>query len=271
MLKLSNIEDKDKMNNYYRTSEMINLLYFFPELSPITDIVIVESIDDYLNNKDYLDTFNQNRVDTLKGRTPILGIENAGKKDGFYSAISKVKEKDSLGVLVLFNISSIPTERYERLAGISVGVDLSSDVIIDAVSKGFDGREVSKSICTHERYFILWYKLRDLNIDNFHSFQTYQVSESDYRLSREERINFLKSLGLNPDIFSSFIPEKYQNIPDIVWLNVIKDLIKKLEKNEDILANYNYTNFAISGHTEGNKFAPWSMFDKTRYTLSKKK
>ena len=33
---------------------------------------------------------------------------------------------------------------YERWAGISVGVDLGQDVIIDAVSKGFDGREVSK-------------------------------------------------------------------------------------------------------------------------------
>ena len=40
------------------------------------------------------------------------------------------------------------------MAGISVGVDLGQDVIIDAVSKGFDGREVSKSICNHERYFI---------------------------------------------------------------------------------------------------------------------
>ena len=42
------------------------------------------------------------------------------------------------------------------MAGISVGVDLGQDVIIDAVSKGFDGREVSKSICNHERYFIPW-------------------------------------------------------------------------------------------------------------------
>lgn len=42
------------------------------------------------------------------------------------------------------------------MAEISVGVDLGQDVIIDAVSKGFDGREVSKSICTHERYFIPW-------------------------------------------------------------------------------------------------------------------
>ena len=66
----------------------------------------------------------------------------------------KVKEKDPHSVLVLFNITSNPTKRYERWDGISVGVDLGNDVIIDAVSKGFDGREISKSICTHKRYFI---------------------------------------------------------------------------------------------------------------------
>ena len=82
------------------------------------------------------------------------------------------------------------------MAGISVGVDLGQDVIIDAVSKGFDGREVSKSICNHERYFIPWYDLRKINIGNF---------------------------------------KKYQAIPNLIWLSVIKNLIKQLEKNEDIL------------------------------------
>lgn len=141
------------MMDYYRTSDMLNLLYFFLQLSPIRDLIIVESKEDYLSNKELLDSFDQNRVDTIKGRIPILGIENSGKSDGFYDTLIKVKEKDPLGVLVLFNITSEPTERYERYAGISVGVDLGKDIIIDAVSKGFDGREVSKT--TYKFYFFL--------------------------------------------------------------------------------------------------------------------
>lgn len=119
---------------------------------------------------------------------------------------------------------------YERWAEISVGVDLGQDVIIDAVSKGFDGREVSKSICIHEKYFIPWYDLRKINIGNF---------------------------------------KKYQAIPNLIWLSVIKNFLKQLEKNEDILMSYGFTNFAISGHTEGKQFSPWQMFDKSRYTLAK--
>lgn len=271
MLSMNNINDKQKMMEYYRTSDMLNLLYFFPQLSPIKDLTIVENEEDYLKHQEFLNDFNQNRVDTLKGRTPILGIENSGKSNCFYDTLLKVKEKDPLGVLVLFNITSEPSERYERWAGISVGVDLGQDVIIDAVSKGFDGREVSKSICTHERYFIPWYDLRKISIGNLKEYQTFQIDNADYQITRGERIEFLKSIGLNPDIFSLYIPENYQAIPDFIWLSVIKNLLKQLEKNEDILASYGFTNFAISGHTEGKEFAPWQMFDKSRYTLVKKR
>lgn len=117
--------------------------------------------------------------------------------------------------------------------------------------QGFDGREVSKSICTHEKYFIPWYDLRKINIGNFKKCQTFQIDNEEYQKTRNERIEFLKSVGLNAEIFSSYIPEKYQAIPNLIWLSVIKNFLKQLEKNEDILMSYGFTNFAISGHTEG--------------------
>ncbi len=266
MLNMNNIDDKQKMMKYYRTSEMLNLLYFFPQLSPVKELVIVENTEDYLNNKNFLDSFDQNRVDTLKGHVPILGIENAGKRNGFYNTLLKVKEKDPQGVLVLFKIDSEPTERYERFAGISVGVDLGKRIVIEAVSKGFDGREVSKSICTHERYVIPWYDLRKISIGNFKNYQTYQINNSDYLLTRRERIEFLSSIGLDSNVFAKYIPENYEPIPNFIWLDIIKNLLKKLEENEDILSSNGITNFAILGHTERTKFTPWGMFDKSRYT-----
>ena len=72
-----------------------------------------------------------------------------------------MKEHVPFGILVLFNVMSESSERYERWAGISIGVDLCQDVIIDAVSKRFDEREVSKNIRTHERYFIFKSKNRE--------------------------------------------------------------------------------------------------------------
>ena len=269
MLSLKNYEDKIKMMKYHRTSEMINLIQFFPQLSPVTDLIIVENEQDYLNNKDLLNTYDQNRVDTLKKNIPISGIENAGKSDGFYNTLLNVKKKDPDGVLVLFKIDENISERYERYAGISIGVTLGQSVTIEAVSKGFDGREVSKSICTHERYYIPWYHLRKLSINNFKEYQTYKINDTDYQKTRLERIDFLKSIGLDAEIVSKHIPTTYQDIPDFIWLNVIKNLLKKLETNEEILKSCGLIEFAISGHTEQKRYSPWGMFDKSRYTKNK--
>lgn len=129
---------------------------------------------------------------------------------------------------------------------------------------------VSSSRLPRQRYFIPWYDLRKVSVDNLNQYQTFQISNADYKVTRVERVEFLKSIGLDPKVLSSYIPEDYQKILDFIWLSVIRNLLKKLEKSEDILESYGFTNFAISGHTEGNQFAPWQMFDKSRYTLVNK-
>lgn len=271
MLSINNVNDIEKMRNYYRTSDMLNLIDFFPEISPIRNLTIVENEEDFKTNIEQLKDLDNNRVDSLKGRPVILGIENTGKKEDFLKTLIQVKEKDPYGVLVLFNVLNPPSERYERYAGISVRVDIGESVYIDAVGKGFDGREVSKSICIHERYSIPWFELRKCSIENFKQYQTFQISNEDYKQTRIDRIEFLKSIGLNYEVFSKYIPELYEPIPDFIWLHIIRNILKKLEKKEDILMNCGFEHFAISGHTEGREFCPWQMFDKNRYELTRKR
>lgn len=271
MLTINKQEDIEKMQKYYRTSDMLNLLIYFPKLSPIRNLTIIENEEDYIKNIEYINTLDSIRVDSLKERNLITGIESTGRKDDFLNTLKRVKEKDNQGVIVLFNVANIPSERYERYAGISVGIDLGKCVYIDAVGKGFDGREVSKSICTHERYCIPWFELRHCCTENFKQYQTFQIDELSYQKTRIDRIKFLESLGLDPNIFSKFIPETYEPIPDYIWLSIIKNLLKELEKKEDILAANNFTHFAISGHTEGKNFSPWQLFDKSRYQKIRKK
>lgn len=271
MLTINNHEDITKMHNYYRTSDMLNLLIYFPELSPIRNLTIIEDELDYQKNIDYIKSLDSIRVDSLKTRNLITGIESTGRYDDFLNTLKRVKEKDKQGVIALFNVTNPPSERYQRCAGISVGIDLGEGIYIDAVSKGFDGREVSKSICTHERYYIPWFELRRCCIENFKQYQTFQISDEEYHKTRINRIKFLESLGLNSNEFIQYIPETYEQIPDYIWLNIIKNLLKKLEKKEDILRKNNFEHFAISGHTEESEFKPWQMFDKSRYTKSRKK
>ena len=268
MLSINNVEDINKMKEYYRTSDMISLLEFFPEISPIRNLTIIENEADFHKHYELIKTLDSNRVDSLKTRGLLTGIENSGHMEDFPDTIRRIKEKDSEGVMVFFNVEAGNSERYARHAGISVGVDLGQAVYIDAVGQGFDGREVSKSICTHERYYIPWFDLRKCSIGNFKDYQTFQTTDEAYVKTRLDRVNFLKSIGLNPEYFEQFIPETYQPIPDKVWLSVIRGILKRLEEREEFLQKGNFTHFAISGHTENGEFTPWQMFDKSRYTLS---
>lgn len=106
---------------------------------------------------------------------------------------------------------------------------------------------------------------------NFKNYRIYIISQEEYEKTRNERIAYLESLKVDANLLSSSIPKEYQEIPDFIWLDIITNLLKKLEKNEDILQKSGFTNFAISGHTEGKHFAPWQMFDKKRYELAHRK
>ena len=50
MLSYSNKDDVFKMMQYHRTRDMINLLKYFPDLSPVRNLTIVSSIEEFENN-----------------------------------------------------------------------------------------------------------------------------------------------------------------------------------------------------------------------------
>ena len=58
--------------------------------------------------------------------------------------------------------------------------------------------------------------------------------------------------------------KKYHNIPDFIWFDIIKNVIKSLEKEEDYLRDSKFFEFNLSGHTEGKRFRPWQMVDDKR-------
>ena len=265
MLSIKNEDDIKLMRNYYRASDMIDYWRFFPKSSQLEDLAIVTDVDDYLKNKEYLDTFDSYRVDTLKPFTLISGIESDGGTTDFVSLINIIKNDNENNVLLFFDLKGKATKRYQREAGLSVSVNLGEDVCIEAVGKGFDGREISKGICVHERYLIPWFKLREVNIDNFRSFNIFMINQESYFESRQERINYLRSLGLKDKDFISYIPEAYKPIPDFIWSDLIQNVLVYLEKNEDILSQSGYKHFCINGNTEGRECFLIQMYNKDRF------
>lgn len=267
MLSLNKEEDINLMKKYFRASDMIDFWYFFPEASPLKRLAIISDYDDYLANKEYIDTFDSYRIDSPKDSFIIEGIESDGSKSNYELLFNKIKNVNPYGVILFFDLKGEASKRYERYAGISVNVNIGEDICIEAVSKGFDGREISKGVCVHERYLIPWFELRSICSENFKNYQIFKIEQSDYLLTRENRIKYLLSLGLKEEEFIKYIPYRYQDIPEFIWNDLIKKVLINIEKKQDILLKCGYKNFAIGGNTEGEEIYLWQMYNKDRYSI----
>lgn len=264
MYSIKNENDIPYILKYHRAKDMVNIMNFFPGLSPIDDMAIILDSKDYLANKDKLTNLTSIRNGNPTSEACMKSIPVKEINPDIVEVIKEIKKENKKGVLILFHLNVTPTERYERYAGISVGVSLGRKIYIDAVGKGFDGREVLKGISCHERYSIPWSDIRKINIDNFRDYNTFVISQDNYLKSREERISYLESCGLNNSELEKSIPREYHLIPDFIWLDIIRNIIKPLEKEEDLLRSCGFTEFNLSGHTEGKRFRPWQMVDDKR-------
>ena len=264
MYSIKNDQDIPYILKYHRAKDMVNIMKYFPDLSPVDDLVVILDENDYKKNKDKI-----KKLDTIRNGNPISepcmkSLPIKDKNPNMLEALKLIKKENENGVLILFHLNVKKTNRYERYAGISVGVSLGNAVYIDAVGKGFDGREVLKGISCHERYSIPWSDIRQLNIENFKSYNTFIIDEKEYKKSRDERINFLIKCGDSKEVLDNCIPKKYEPIPDFIWLDIIRNVIKPLEENEFFLRNDGFLEFNLSGHTEEDRFRPWQMADDSR-------
>ena len=264
MYSIKNKQDIPYILKYHRAKDMVNIMTFFPGLSPIDNLAIILDEDDYKNNYDKLSNLTNIRNGNPVTEHCMKSIPTKEINPDPLEILKSIKEENENGVLILFHLNVKPTERYERYAGISVGISLGKMIYIDAVGRGFDGREVLKGISCHERYAIPWNDIRKLNIDNFKKYNKYIITDTDYQKSRQERINYLVTCGINEDVLDRCIPKKYENIPDFIWLDIIKNVIKPLEKEEDFLRDCGFLEFNLSGHTEERRFRPWQMADDKR-------
>ena len=264
MYRITNKKDIPYILKYHRAKDMVNIMTFFPGLSPIDDLAIILDEKDYEKNKDKLNNLTNIRNGNPTTELCMKSIPTKEINPDPIEILKKIKKENKKGVLILFNLNVKSTERYERYAGISIGISLGRMIYIDAVGKGFDGREVLKGISCHERYIIPWNDIRKINIDNFRNYNSYIINDKDYKESRNERINYLISCDLDGKILDESIPKKYEPIPDFIWLDIIKNIIKPLEKEEDFLRSSGFLEFNLSGHTEGKRFRPWQMVDDKR-------
>jgi len=207
---LKNKKDISSILKFHRAKDMVNIMNFFPRLSPIDDLAVILDEEDYLKNKEKISHLTSVRNGNPVNELCMKSIPTKEINPDYIEIIKEIKKENPKGVLILFHLNINSSERYEREAGISVGISLGRNIYIDAVGKGFDGREVLKGISCHERYIIPWEDIRKVNINNFKEYNTFLISQENYLKSREERINYLISCGLTLEVLEQKIPKEYK-------------------------------------------------------------
>lgn len=152
MYSLKNDKDIANILKYHRAKDMVNIMTFFPGLSPVDDLAIILDEEDFLKNKEKILHLTSIRNGNPVNELCMKSIPTKEINPDYIEIIREIKKENKNGVLILFHLNVDVTERYERYAGISIGVSLGKKIYIDAVGKGFDGREVLKGISCHESY-----------------------------------------------------------------------------------------------------------------------
>ena len=118
MYSIKNEKDIPYILKYHRAKDMVNILKFFPGLSPIDNLVVA----DYMKNKDKLDGLTSIRNGNPINEYCMKSIPVKEINPNILDVIDEIKKENKKGVLILFHLNTIPTERYERYASISLGV-----------------------------------------------------------------------------------------------------------------------------------------------------
>ena len=263
MLSIDKPEDIVKMKKYHFAGDMANLLMYFPEVSSIRDLTILENVDEYYLGSDFFNKLKYRYVDSLKTRKFVTGIDTCIRSgtNRLAELLTEVKEQDPLGVITLFNTATNFDKCY---ASISLGVDLGKSVYIRVFDKNCFAKDSNQLL---ETYLIPWEELRKCTVGNFNTYRTYLTDKLfDYEVFRDYT-DFLDSVSKYCQLASG----ENTSIPYFIWCDIITNLLKRFEKNEDILDNDGITSFEITGCTNGRQFTPWIMTDKTGYAKTRKK
>ena len=116
MYSIKNEKDIPYILKYHRAKDMINIMKFFPNLSPIDDLVVILDEEDYLKNKDKVSDLTSIRNGNPISEPCMKSIPVKEINPDIINIIKEIKKENPKGVLILFHLNVQKTERYQRYA-----------------------------------------------------------------------------------------------------------------------------------------------------------
>lgn len=251
--------------DYGKARGSVYLKKYLPNLTPFTDIYLVQDIEEWMQIKDTFDEHSFIRPDTLIGDKMVRLEGSDGMLSSVPKMIEEMKEQNPSSALLIVKTKGIQIPRYMDNGGFVVLFDIPHKVIIEFVGEGFDGRELTHGKAIHESYDIPWNKVLYIkNKNDLHKYseiKRFIVNKDEYLKSREERISFLmKRCNYSKSLLEKEIPSSYIPICEDIIKQVLDDVILELYIKQKQLLEDNLNYFCIQGNIINKKLEPWELF-----------
>ena len=250
--------------NYRKTRGIYYLKKYLPNLFSFVDYKLIYDIDELLN----LD-FNDNlyfRPDYLIKEKMLSLEKNDATSMNVFDLFKKIKKLNNSNALLVIQSKNAKIPRYMNDGGFVVSMDIDKNVILEFVGKGFDGRELTHGKTVHESYVIPWNEILFIDdkkdILKNKNIIKYKIKENEYKISRNDRINFLSNMyGISKNTLFKNIPKDFNGISNNIFMQVFNNIVIELYYKKTILLNDKLNYFEIQGNIIDSKIEPWELSD----------
>lgn len=149
--------DYKKYGKVRGTSLSMDLL---PEVTPICDYVVIDSIEEWKAIEANWQGFSLQRIDgPFDAKKPTSAkYGTSGRPEDIPRLLEMAKKDCPEYVLLLMKTKEASVYRYDNDGGFNVLFDFNrrNEVVIELVGRGFDGHELTSGAAMHEQYVIPW-------------------------------------------------------------------------------------------------------------------
>lgn len=242
MLNANKVTDIKEISKYGKAKGFLLAKRY--KLPTFSNFFIVESENEI---QALLDTYKEQnnfcmRSDAKVGHAPIgVGGQN-GNRETIFEYIRKVRQKsnelDSSGVAIIYWNEGDFCPTYKIEGSFYLDYRTQKELIIDYVGKGWDGSYLSHGSACHETYSIPWDDILFLDDNNRRQYRKKVVGQSEYEDLRASRINDLVKKGVHREIVESSIPDKYNEINNEYFRQIINQVIIPMYDSKELQRYY---------------------------------
>lgn len=242
MLNANKVTDIKEISKYGKAKGFLLARRY--KLPTFSNFFIVENEDEI---RALLDAYKEQndfcmRSDAKIGDAPIgVGGQN-GNRETIFEYIRKVRQKsnelDSSGVAIIYWNEGDFCPTYKIEGSFYLDYRTQKELIIDYIGKGWDGSYLSHGSACHETYAIPWEDILFLDDNNRMKYRKKVVGQSEYENLRASRINDLEKKGVPREIVESSIPDKYSEINNEYFRQIINQVIIPMYDSKELQRYY---------------------------------